>query len=54
MLQFLDDFLIKFVNFMWGTPLLALMLGGGLFFTLNSSFIPFKYIRHSINNLFGK
>ena len=54
MLEFLDDFLIKFVDFMWGTPLLVLILGGGLYFTLYSKFIPFKYLKHAIDILFGK
>tara|TARA_B100001250_G_scaffold99805_1_gene83984 strand:- start:429 stop:1787 length:1359 start_codon:yes stop_codon:yes gene_type:complete len=54
MFQALDVFLIKFVDFMWGTPLLVLMLGGGLYFTLYSRFIPFKYLSHSIDILLGK
>ena len=54
MLEFLDDFLIKFVDFMWGTPLLVLILGGGLYFTLYSKLIPFKYLKHAIDILFGK
>ena len=39
---------------MWGTPLLVLILGGGLYFTLYSKFIPFKYLKHAIDILFGK
>ena len=54
MIKSLDAFLIKFVDFIWGTPLLVLMLGGGLYFTLYSRFVPFKYLSHSINILFGK
>ena len=54
MIKLLDDLLVKFVDFMWGTPLLVLMLGGGLYFTLYARFTPFKYIYHSIDILFGK
>ena len=39
---------------MWGTPLLVLMLGGGLYFTIYARFIPFKYFKHSIDILQGK
>ena len=39
---------------MWGTPLLVLMLGGGLYFTIYARFVPFKYFKHSIDILKGK
>ena len=39
---------------MWGTPLLVLMLGGGLYFTIYARFVPFKYFKHSIDILQGK
>ena len=39
---------------MWGTPLLVLLLGGGLFFFLSSRFVQFKYFGHAINVLRGK
>lgn len=39
---------------MWGTPLLILLLGGGLFFTYYCKFIPFRYIKHGFNILLGK
>ncbi|MEN7546571.1 alanine/glycine:cation symporter family protein [Rapidithrix thailandica] len=38
----------------WGTPLLLLLLGGGLFFTVYSRFLPFKYLKHAIDVLRGK
>ena len=41
-------------NFVWGTPLLMLLLGGGAFFMLYSRFLPFRYFRHGINVLRGK
>ncbi|MEP1034124.1 alanine/glycine:cation symporter family protein [Ekhidna sp.] len=50
----LSSFLSNAVNFIWGPPLLILLLGGGLFLLIYSRFLPFRYLRHSINVLRGK
>ena len=50
----LDEILSNFAEFMWGTPLLILLLGGGLFFTYFCQFIPFRYIKHGFLVLIGK
>jgi AGCS family alanine or glycine:cation symporter len=34
--------------------LLTLLLGGGIYFTIYSRFIPFKYFRHGLDILFGR
>ena len=39
---------------MWGYPLLILMMGGGVFFTVFSRFTPFRYFRHGIKILLGQ
>lgn len=39
---------------MWGTPLVVLLCGGGLFFMIYSRFTPFRYFRHAIDVLRGK
>ena len=39
---------------LWGTPLVVLLLGGGLFFTAYCRFTPFRYFRHAIEILTGK
>jgi AGCS family alanine or glycine:cation symporter len=39
---------------MWGYPLLILMMGGGIFFTVYSRFTPFRFFRHGIKILFGQ
>ncbi len=39
---------------MWGTPLVILLVGGGVYFLLYSRFIPYRYFFHSINILRGK
>ena len=47
LLEFTSDWL-------WGMPLLVLLIGGGLFFTIYSRFVPFLYLPHSIQILRGK
>jgi len=54
MLENLDTLFAAFAEFMWGTPLLVLLLGGGIFFTLFCRFIPFRYVNHGFNILMGK
>lgn len=39
---------------MWGTPLVILLGGGGLFFMIYSRFIPFRHFKHALNVLRGK
>lgn len=39
---------------MWGTPLVVLLSGGGLFFMIYSGFTPFRYFRHAVEVLRGK
>lgn len=39
---------------MWGMPLVYLLVGGGLFFTVYSRFAPFKYFVHALEILRGK
>ncbi len=41
-------------SFIWDVPLLILLLGGGIFFTFYSRFLPFRYLRHAVNVLRGK
>ena len=43
-----------YVSFMWGLPLVILLVGGGFFFMLHSRLRHFLYFRHSINLLRGK
>ncbi len=41
-------------GFLWGPPLVVLLLGGGLFFTAYCRFTPFRYFRHALEILTGK
>jgi AGCS family alanine or glycine:cation symporter len=43
-----------FSDLAWGTPLLVLLLGGGLFFLIYSRLLPFRYFRHAVAILRGK
>jgi AGCS family alanine or glycine:cation symporter len=43
-----------YASFMWGLPLVILLVGGGLFFTLHSRLRHFLYFRHSFDLLRGK
>ena len=50
----IDHLLSVAVGYAWGWPLIALVIGGGLFLTLYSRFTPFRYARHSWQILLGK
>ncbi|MBL3655298.1 alanine:cation symporter family protein [Fulvivirga sp. 2943] len=45
---------VQFAKWIWGTPLLFLLMGGGLYFLIYSRFLPFKYFLHAVNVLRGK
>lgn len=53
-LDILDKAFAAFSSFMWGTPLLFLLLGGGFFFLMYSGFLPFRWLGHAVNVLRGK
>ena len=50
----IDQFLHDFNNFVWGPPLLLLLLGGGLFFALYSRFTPYRYFGHAFDIVRGR
>ncbi len=52
--QIIYDAVIAYASWIWGTPLLLLLMGGGLFFVFYSRFIPYRYFFHAINILRGK
>jgi AGCS family alanine or glycine:cation symporter len=57
MQSFLSSFgqlLIDFGNFMWGAPLLILLLGGGMYFFIYSRLIPLRHFGHGLRVLRGK
>ncbi len=50
----MGQYIVDFANWIWGIPLLILLLGGGSFFLFFSQLIPFKYFGHAIMVLTGK
>lgn len=50
----IEQSIIWFADWIWGIPLLILLLGGGTFFLIYSRFIPFRYLRHAVHVLRGK
>ena len=50
----IDSFMADMANALWGTPLVILLLGGGLYFSIISKLVPFKYLNHAIDILLGK
>jgi len=53
-LEKLSQIIIDFSDFIWGYPLLILLLGGGLFLLIYSRFTPILYFRHAIRILTGR
>ena len=53
-MHFIEKLITDFANFIWGTPILILLLGGGLFFLIYSRLAPIRYLKHSIKILKGK
>jgi len=50
----ISNFIIAFSDWIWGVPLLVLLLGGGSYFLIHSGFVPITKIGHAIKLLRGK
>ena len=50
----LETFSQELVNTVWGTPLVALLLGGGCFFIIASRALAYRYMGHAIAILRGR
>lgn len=50
----IESFISAAANFVWGVPLLVLVMGGGIFFMFYSGFAPFSYFKHALDVLRGK
>ena len=53
-LKQIEDIFNAWADFMWSTPLVVLLVGGGLFFMVHSRFQPYRYFGHAIDLLRGK
>ena len=49
-----DSFFSSLASMLWGTPLVILLLGGGLYFAVYCRMVPILYFKHSIEILLGK
>lgn len=50
----MGELIIDFSNWIWGTPLLILLIGGGFYMFIYSGFIPFVGFRHAMKVVGGK
>jgi AGCS family alanine or glycine:cation symporter len=50
----IDELMSSIANALWSTPLVILLLGGGIFFSVYSRLTPLMYFRHAIEILTGK
>lgn len=50
----MGEYIISFANWIWGTPMLVILMGGGLVLLVHSGFVPFRKIGHAIGLLSGK
>lgn len=48
------DIMSAISEWIWGLPLVILLMGGGVFFLIYSKFLPFRYLGHAVNVLRGK
>lgn len=46
--------IVWFADFIWGTPLLVLLLGGGFYFLVVSRLLPYRFFGHAAEILSGK
>ncbi|MDT7831497.1 alanine/glycine:cation symporter family protein [Flavobacteriaceae bacterium S356] len=53
-MDFIGKAIQDFSSFIWGLPLLILLIGGGLYLLVLSRFLPFRFFGHAIQVLRGK
>ncbi|RKD86452.1 alanine/glycine:cation symporter family protein [Mangrovibacterium diazotrophicum] len=54
MLEKFGELIVTSSDFMWGIPVLVLLLGGGFYFLVITRLAPIKYIGHAIQIIRGK
>lgn len=53
-MKFIEEIISEFASFIWGLPLLILLIGGGIYLLIRSQFLPFRFFGHAIKVLRGK
>jgi len=49
--KIIGDSIVSFSNWIWGTPLFLLLIGGGAWFLIYSGFVPFRYYKRALKSL---
>ncbi len=49
--KIIGDSIVSFSNWIWGTPLFLLLIGGGTWFLIYSGFVPFRYYKRALKSL---
>ncbi|MFT5483406.1 MAG: AGCS family alanine or glycine:cation symporter [Halieaceae bacterium] len=50
----LEQLSVAFADFVWGPPLIILLLGGGLFFAVYSRLLPYRHFGHALGLIMGR
>jgi len=50
----LESLSAAFADMVWGTPLLVLLVGGGIFFAFYSRFLPYRHLGHAVGIMLGR
>ena len=53
-MSFFESFWARAVDFVWGVPMVILLISAGAYFTIAGRFMPFRGLRHSLDILRGK
>ena len=53
-MTFIEQLVSDFSSFVWGLPLLILLIGGGMYLLIVSRFLQFRFFGHAIQLLRGK
>lgn len=53
-MELMQQLSAAFANAVWSTPLVTLLLGGGIFFALYSRFLPYRHFGHAIGIMLGR
>lgn len=53
-MEYFESFWASAVDIAWGLPLVILLVGAGIYFTLACRFLPFRGLKHAFNILRGK
>lgn len=53
-MQGIIDAILSFSNWIWGIPMLVILVGGSIFLTIRLGFVQFRYFPFAMRETFGK